>query len=95
MRFNKIGRRRFTAMVSWKRKQAKEQLNIKEKMQIDDQLIIIATNAFFTALKSSFRKSGKENWNQFIYIYNYGYFDKRKIRREILRLFLEKIRNRG
>lgn len=72
-----------------------DQLNIKEKMQIDDQLIIIATNAFFTALKSSFRKSGKGNWNQFIYIYNYGYFDKRKIRREILRLFLEKIRNRG
>lgn len=64
-------------------------------MQIDDQLIIIATHAFFTALKSSFRKSGKGNWNQFIYIYNYGYFDKRKIRREILRLFLEKIRNRG
>ena len=71
------------------------ELDIKEKMQIDDQLIIIATNPFFTALKSSFRKSGKENWNQFIYIYNYGYFDKRKIRREILRLFLEKIRNRG
>lgn len=72
-----------------------DQLNIKEKMQIDDQLIIIATNAFFTALKSSFGKSGKGNWNQFIYIYNYGYFDKRKIRREILRFFLEKIRNRG
>ena len=71
------------------------ELDIKEKMQIDDQLIIIATNAFFTALKSSFGKSGKGNWNQFIYIYNYGYFDKRKIRREILRFFLEKIRNRG
>lgn len=71
-----------------------DQLNIKEKMQIDDQLIIIATNAFFTALKVHL-ENRKGNWNQFIYIYNYGYFDKRKIRREILRLFLEKIRNRG
>lgn len=72
-----------------------DKLNIKEKMQIDDQLMTIAINAFFTALRSSFSKSGKENWSQFSYIYNYGHFDKRKINCEIRKAFLEKIRTRG
>lgn len=72
-----------------------EQLKIEEKMQIDDQLMTIAVNSFFTALRSSFRKSGKENWSQFMDIYDYGYFEKRRIRQEIRKSLLKKINGEG
>ena len=61
-------------------------------MQIDDQLMVLIVNSFITAVKSTFTKSGKENWGgQFLFLYNYGYFSKRQIRQAICIYIKKKI----
>ena len=68
------------------------------QMEIDDQLMVLIVNSFITAVKSTFTKSGKENWEEhFLFLYNYGFFAKRKIRQAIYvhikQKFVEKIKS--
>lgn len=55
-----------------------------ERMEIDGQLKTLVVNSFITAVKSSFSSNGKENWGQFIFLYNYGYCTKKQICMEII-----------
>lgn len=66
-----------------------------EPMLIDEQLKVLVVNSFMTALKSSFRKSGKENWGQFKFLYGHGYFSKKQIRGFIIGHIKSKLMRKG
>lgn len=68
----------------------------KEHMQIDSQLEVLAVDSFYTALKTAFKSTGKDNWRQFQYIFNDKYFTKLHICRCIVHRFCTKIlKNNG
>lgn len=62
-----------------------------EHMQIDSQLEVIAVDSFYTAVKTTFKDTGKDNWQQFQYIFNDKYFTKMHICKCILKRFYTKI----
>lgn len=63
----------------------------KEHMRIDPQLEVIAVDSFYTAVKTTFKNTGKDNWQQFNYIFNEKYFTKMHICSCILQRFCQKI----
>lgn len=64
------------------------------QMQIDDQLAVLIVNSFITAVKTTFSVHRKENWGQFFFLYNYGYFTKKQIRYFISKHIRNKIREK-
>lgn len=70
--------------------------NNEIKMNLHDQMMQLVVNAFVTALKSGVAgKTANGDWKQFIYLYNYGYFEKKEIRHSIRRFLMQKIRSKG
>lgn len=63
----------------------------KERMQIDSQLEVLAVDSFYTAVKTTFENVGKDNWQQFQYIFNDKYFTKLHICKCILQRFCVKV----
>lgn len=60
-------------------------------MQIDEQLAVLVVNSFITAVKTTFSRYRRENWHQFFFLYNYGYFSQKQIRNFILEHIKKKI----
>lgn len=69
-------------------------LGIQEKMKIDGQLMEIAVNSFITALRTTCYAAGKDNWEQFRFIYCEGYFTKKEIRQAIYSHIITKCREK-
>lgn len=69
-------------------------LGIQEKMKIDGQLMEIAVYSFITALRTTCYAAGKDNWEQFRFIYCEGYFTKKEIRQAIYSHIITKCREK-
>lgn len=76
-------------------KMVKTLFNNEVTMNIQEQLMKLITDSFITAVKSGFAgKAAKENWQQFGFLYHYGYFSKKQIRNAIGQYLIMKVKKK-
>lgn len=76
-------------------KMVKTLFNNEVTMNIQEQLMKLVTDSFITAVKSGFAgKAAKENWQQFGFLYHYGYFSKKQIRNAIGQYLIMKVKKK-